>query len=921
MRISIKTSLLSFCCVAPMLACHDDLPHGDDEVGDGGEDEPPIPVDPLDGGGGVPPEGRIPGVAGDPTAQSRAPATLGNGLVHDSRFSHGGAKYERDFVNIELDDGVRWSGFVESYDALARVGFRPAQVRARVTVEYSGNVTSKLEITDQTIYIADDDANYRTEIETYLFGSIEDEREMTTFALSAQGARPTSIDTFSVDGSDVLESGYSVAWVYDDEPMIPWKIVAGRTEPAMQAELSKLAAAGFRPISMASRKRNGVSEYAAICVNDGMPSSDWSVSLGVEPQNIGVEIQNHWAAGFYPVRASGEQGSWARMNLLWARRPPGISVQVRLNLNTDTFEVEDTNRRTHGYHLESVGRYDEHDEGRLLAIWVRYEPYLRWQGTVFEQEDPQYLTRYRMFHDQVVRSMSYATEIDCSGGQACPDGTSCFECPGDDTVCFHDGVCVEDRFRAVLRPSATLHVFEGSDLVLERAYTFAPAIYEDTPMNTPMKLASVSKSITAAAVVREMAMQGMPLSTPFNAAAGIQGAPAAMDGVTVLDVLRQLGGFTPGPKSYGNHAIIDASGHGTIPISGEELFDYVVAGHLGVGGKDSYWDAIQYGDSQLVGRMKYSNPGYSMLGELVRALSGEPYDQYVIKNLLAPLGLEQGIFADPAHRVSERGVTLAGKRAYLVNDGHPYHIKSPQMAQAAGDCAKSLQGWMWSGEECEALWSCECVGSDCSNLYKTSSACEDDHVVPRFGWQSLPQSPEGDGSVWRENTGPLDGRAPAHASWSRYSGGYYMGGAPLAAGGWHADGVSLGLLLRALTQSDSLMPSSVSSSLWNPQWWNRKGCPDPNWSYGLGWYVRGNWVAWAGGSTGSMATVLHNRAYDFTVVYLSNAIGNGLGDFADPLMSPNYQVWNTSLVGTAFPCVDDPQTAQGECNSGTTVPY
>jgi CubicO group peptidase (beta-lactamase class C family) len=919
MRIHQSLRILSFSTMLGTSGCTDDAPHGGDDevgedVGDSGDDISPIAVDPLEGDGANPPDADLPGSSTNPTHQWRSPSTLGNGLVHDSRLNLDSTPYQRVVLNVDLAEGIAWSGFVKSYEERARVGFRPAQVRAQVNVEPHGNSTTTIEIIDKTVYVADDDANYRTQIATYVFGSIEQEQEFDDFAPAAHGARPTSIDTFAVQDGTV---GFSVAWVYDGAD-VPWMILAGHSESETSELLKQLSGAGYRPISIASRRRQDLTEYAAIVVQDGLPPSDWSVSMGIESPHIADDIQAKWAAGMYPFRGSGEHGSWSNFNLLWARRPPGISVQIRLNLDADTFKTEDVRWRSHGYHLESVGRYGEQGDDRLLAVWVRYEPYLRWQGTVFPADDPSYSTRYRMFHDQAIRSMSFATQIDCSNGQTCPAGTSCFECAGD-TPCFHDDICVESKFRELLRPSSTLHVFEGPNLVLSRAYTFAPAIYEDTPLSASMKIASVSKSITAAAVVREMAAKGLPLTTPFNLAAGIAGAPPAMDAVSVLDVLRQLGGFMPNPVSYGDHALIDASYYGTIPISGQELFDYVVSGHLGVVGDDNYWKAMYFAESQQTGAIKYSNPGYSMLGELVRVLSGTPYEQYVVENLLVPEGLEEGIFSDPAHRIRASGVTLAGTRAYLVNGGHPYHVKPAQDAQQVGICNLSL-GWAWNGIVCTHI-TCACQGTDCNELYADAGACEGDHTSPMFGAQSLPQATGVNGTVWRDNVGPLEPAAPNCASWSRYSGGYYMGGAPLAAGGWHGDGVALGKLMRALTQSDALLSSSTASSLWSPQWWNTNNSPAPNWSYGLGWYVRGNWVAWAGGAEGSMATVLHNRAYDFTVVHLANVTGNGLGDFMDPLMKPVGNVWNTSPIGSAFPCVDDPQTVPSECNGTTTTPY
>jgi CubicO group peptidase (beta-lactamase class C family) len=354
------------------------------------------------------------------------------------------------------------------------------------------------------------------------------------------------------------------------------------------------------------------------------------------------------------------------------------------------------------------------------------------------------------------------------------------------------------------------------------------------------------------------------------------------------------------------------------------MLDYAVAGHLDVDGADNYWDSVAYDDSQANSLMRYSNPGYSMLGELVHVLSGVSYEEYVADHLLLPLGLSQSVFEDPAHRVLHTGTTLAGLRAYLQSVDHPYHHKAPQQAAAQGNCPAIPLGWVWNGAECTWLSGCTCAGPDCERLYKTESDCVNDHISPRFEAQALPTSPWGDRSTaWASNVGPLDPIAPGLTSQGRYSGEFYMGGAPLAAGGWHADGVSLGILIRAISQSD-LLPDSVSSQLWSPQWWNRKGCPAPNWSYALGWYVRGNWVAWAGGAEGSMATVLHNRAHDFTVVHLTNVKGNGIGEFIDPLMTPIAEVWNTSPVGAAFPCLDDPETAASECsalNPPFTMPY
>jgi hypothetical protein len=264
-----------------------------------------------------------------------------------------------------------------------------------------------------------------------------------------------------------------------------------------------------------------------------------------------------------------------------------------------------------------------------------------------------------------------------------------------------------------------------------------------------------------------------------------------------------------------------------------------------------------------------------MLGELVRIRSGTDYSQYVIDNLLVPFGLQDDIYPDKGHRYLQPEVTRASLRSYLVQEDHPYRL-----------------------------------GQD-----------------PVQGSSAVPMPPMGDGSTpsWWSNAGPPDDEAPVFTDTQRYAGKYYMGGAQLAAGGWVARGDALGRLLRGIVTTSQVMPFTAASQLWNPAWWNNNHSLGGGWQYVLGWYARGNWVAWAGGTAAAMALVLHNRRYDFTVVYLSNVIGQPFVDYINPLLD-GQGAWSqpnspTSTLGGEFPCQDDLSTAQNECASFTGAPY
>lgn len=131
-----------------------------------------------------------------------------------------------------------------------------------------------------------------------------------------------------------------------------------------------------------------------------------------------------------------------------------------------------------------------------------------------------------------------------------------------------------------------------------------------------------------------------------------------------------------------------------------------------------------------------------------------------------------------------------------------------------------------------------------------------------------------------------------------------------ARGGRFGNGADLGELLRDLAQTGTLMSTSVADQLWDPAIAVDADILDGCWEYGRGFFVRGNWIAMAGGTSGSMAIAMHNWQQDFTVVMLTNMFGNALGEFANPIL--------TEIGGDddEFECVDAERFPEDECGVG-----
>ena len=104
------------------------------------------------------------------------------------------------------------------------------------------------------------------------------------------------------------------------------------------------------------------------------------------------------------------------------------------------------------------------------------------------------------------------------------------------------------------------------------------------------------------------------------------------------------------------------------------------------------------------------------------------------------------------------------------------------------------------------------------------------------------------------------------------------------------------------------MSTSVADQLWDPEITIPATTLSSCWEYGRGFYVRGNWIAMAGGTDGSMAIVMHNWQQDFTVVMLTNMWGNAFSEFANPILN--------DIGATEFACVDAGRFPEDECGIG-----
>jgi N-acyl-D-amino-acid deacylase len=179
----------------------------------------------------------------------------------------------------------------------------------------------------------------------------------------------------------------------------------------------------------------------------------------------------------------------------------------------------------------------------------------------------------------------------------------------------------------------TLAVLKDGQIVLQRGYGYADARkHKLLGPETPLRIASVSKPITAAAVLKLIRAGKLRLDTKVFALLQVTPLPGkVMDkrltDVTVGHLLTHQGGWDR-------------------ETAGDPMFRWLqIAQELRKPGPVSAHDVVRYMAGEPLqfdpgSKSVYANFGYCVLGRVIEKASGKSYIRYVREDLLAPLGIK-----------------------------------------------------------------------------------------------------------------------------------------------------------------------------------------------------------------------------------------------------------------------------------------
>jgi CubicO group peptidase (beta-lactamase class C family) len=196
-----------------------------------------------------------------------------------------------------------------------------------------------------------------------------------------------------------------------------------------------------------------------------------------------------------------------------------------------------------------------------------------------------------------------------------------------DLESFLDGF-IEGRMKAFDVVGVTVSVVHGGELILAKGYG-----HDDLEAGRPVDAArslfrpgSISKTLTWTAVMQLHEQGKLDLETDIQTYLPEIPIPRTFDEpITMLHLMAHAPGFEDS-----------------------------AAGHLFAGSADEVLPLVEYLQTHQPARVRlpgtipaYSNYGTGLAGQIVSHLSGMPFEDYVERNILEPLGMEHTTFREP----------------------------------------------------------------------------------------------------------------------------------------------------------------------------------------------------------------------------------------------------------------------------------
>ncbi|GAA0851008.1 serine hydrolase [Streptosporangium amethystogenes subsp. fukuiense] len=471
--------------------------------------------------------------------------------------------------------------------------------------------------------------------------------------LAKEGYRLIQVDGYEMGG----QAGYAAIWEHAPGP--PQFARHGLTEPEYRAEYRRLEKEGYRLVHVAGYEVAGKVYFAAIWELTGGPHL--VAQHDMPSERYQAEFDRLLKEGYRLIHVDGYGiAGKAHFAAIWEKvwGAQGPDWEARHDLTGARYQAEFDELTKKGYRPFHVSGYTVGGTDLYAAIWVRGA------GPAWSARHGVEGADYQGVFDEHQRDGYRPARVSGYGsGSERFAGIWLSDRIVDDAFAAVHAV-VDRHMRASGVAGVSLAIARRGALVFARGYGLANReTGERLTERHLMRIASVSKPITAVAVMRLVEAGLLTLDRRVLGAGGILGTRygsrpygAGLQAITVRHLLQHTaGGWTNDGDDpmFGNPA-----------MNHDQLIGWVLDNR-----------PLQHtpGTTHL-----YSNFGYCLLGRIIEQVTGEPYADFVRRSVLTPSGITNMHLA---------GNTRAERRPDEVvyyGTGDPYGIPARRMDSHGG---------------------------------------------------------------------------------------------------------------------------------------------------------------------------------------------------------------------------------------------
>lgn len=466
--------------------------------------------------------------------------------------------------------------------------------------------------------------------------------------------RLTDVSGYAVNGTAYYAAIWSTNTAGPD-----WTARHGLSEAQYQATVTDLKNKGYRPNRISAFSVNGTPYFACIFFK---PSGAWVARHDLTPDQYQAEFNNWNKEGYRLIEVCGyTKGGSTRYAAVW-EKSPGPAFIARHGMTSEMYQTEFNKQWNNGYVPVRVSGFEVAGEDRYAAIW--------------EKSANGVYARHRM------TNQNYQAEFDNGWYQGMQLSHVCGYTIGGKprfaavwkggSLSFNDTKLIYDKVNAYMQnsgiPGLSIAVMKDGKLVWAKGFGLMNTT-EGTMVspNSLFRIASVSKPITSAAIMRLTETTNLKLSDKVFGPNGLLGDLCSQQDACVDK--------TDLEKITVQHCLEHATG----------WVDDAVWKEYQLSNADIIkWAAKNYAQPNTPGaEFKYMNFDYFLLGRIIEKKSGQSYQNYVKSNILSKCGInDMHIGADTQAGQKPNEVTYYG--------GNPYDLKLTRMDANGGWIGKPI---------------------------------------------------------------------------------------------------------------------------------------------------------------------------------------------------------------------------------------